>query len=104
MRMASFITCMMRVSQVVDEFNKSSKKIHEGNISSWISFYSEISSLTSTVLIFLAARYAKRKKLAHTARAGKRKVSGVISASIRVSPTILIITRLFRNKLTLKAS
>ena len=51
--------------------------------------YSQISSLTSTVLIFLAAIYEKTKKQRQISAAGMMNVINVMLLPIRVSPTIL---------------
>ena len=51
--------------------------------------YSLISSLTSTFLVFLAAKYEKTKKHRHIRTAGTIKVTIVILLSILVTPTIL---------------
>ena len=56
----------------------------------WISpVYSETSSLISTLLIFLAERYANRKKLRAISKAGIINVIKVILLSTLVTPTIL---------------
>lgn len=52
-------------------------------------FYSEISSLISTFLIFRAEKYANMKKLRQIKRAGIINVVKVILLSILETPTIL---------------